>query len=89
MFVIRYCVENNARSTIAVHSKEPIPKINKKNIPRKGIARSQSQFPYSCVCERYIYSHDQSAYIFCCRKYADLSWEYIDRSQKHECGNWD
>jgi hypothetical protein len=32
------------------------------NIPRKGIARPQSQFPHSCVCERFIYSHDRSAY---------------------------
>jgi hypothetical protein len=27
------------------------------NIPRKGIARPQSEFPHSCVCERFIYSH--------------------------------
>ncbi len=33
-----------------------------KNIPRKGIARPQSQFPHSCACERFIYSHDWSAY---------------------------
>jgi hypothetical protein len=26
------------------------------NIPRKGIARRQSQFPHSCDCERFIYS---------------------------------
>jgi hypothetical protein len=32
------------------------------NIPRKGIARPPSQFPHSCVWERFIYSHDQSAY---------------------------
>ncbi len=28
------------------------------NIPKKGMSRSQSQFPHSCVCERIIYSHD-------------------------------
>jgi hypothetical protein len=36
------------------------------NIPRKGIVRPQSQFPHSCVCERYIqyiYSHDRSAFL--------------------------
>ncbi len=27
-----------------------------------GIARPQSQFPHSCVCERFIYSQDRSAY---------------------------
>jgi hypothetical protein len=32
------------------------------NIPRKGIARPQYQFPHSFVCEQYIYSHDRSAY---------------------------
>jgi hypothetical protein len=30
------------------------------NIPRKGISGSQSQFPHSYVCERFIYSHDRS-----------------------------
>ncbi len=60
---------------------------NKKN-PRKGIARPQSQFPHSCVCERFMYSHDRSAYSTT-GKYVDRSWEYINRSQTHECGNWD
>ncbi len=32
------------------------------NIPRKGISGSRSQFPHSCVCERFIYSHDRPAY---------------------------
>ncbi len=31
------------------------------NIPRKGIARSQSQFPHSCVRDLFIYFHDRSA----------------------------
>ncbi len=26
--------------------------------------------------------------LFCWRKYVDWSWEYINRSQTHECGNW-
>jgi hypothetical protein len=34
------------------------------NIPSKGIARPQSQFPHLCVCERFIYSHDWSAYSY-------------------------
>ncbi len=55
------------------------------NIPRKGIARPQSQFLHSCVCERFIYSH-RSAYSVA-GKYVDRSWEYINHSQKHECLN--
>jgi hypothetical protein len=31
-------------------------------IPRKGIARPQSQFPHSCVCERFVYSQDRFTY---------------------------
>jgi hypothetical protein len=27
-----------------------------------GIAQPQSQFPHSCVCERFIYSQDRSTY---------------------------
>ncbi len=32
------------------------------NIPRKGIMRPQSQFQRSCVCGRFPYSQDRSAY---------------------------
>ncbi len=32
------------------------------NIPRKEISGSQSQFPHSCVTERFIYSHHCSPY---------------------------
>jgi hypothetical protein len=31
-------------------------------IPFLGIAQPQSQFPHSCVCERFIYSQDRSTY---------------------------
>jgi hypothetical protein len=49
-------------------------------IPRKGIARPQSPFPHSFVCERSIYSHVRPTY---------FPEKYITRSQKHECRNWD
>ncbi len=56
-------------------------------IPRKGTARPQSQFPHSCVCERFIYSHDRYTN-FSAAEYADRSGEYINRTQKHVCRNW-
>ncbi len=49
-------------------------------IPRN---ETRSQFLHSCVCERFIYSKDLSAYLA-----ADRSWEYISRSQLYEWGNW-
>ncbi len=58
------------------HCKEPISKIRNK-FPRKGIARPPSQFPHSCVCERFICIFPQSICLFCCRKYLDLSCEDI------------
>ncbi len=56
------------------------------NIPRNGISGPQSQFPHSCVCERFIYSHDRSPYSAGGNMYR--SWDYINRSQTHECCNW-
>ncbi len=58
-------------------------------IPRIGIAPPQSQFPHSCVCERFIHIFQRSICLFCCRKYVDWSWEDINRSETHECENWD
>ncbi len=59
-------------------------------IPRKGIARPQSQFPCSCVCERFIYSQDRSTYFPESRTGRPIvGILYINRSQTFECGNWD
>ncbi len=44
------------------------------SIPRKGITWPQSKFPDSCVCVRYLYSHDRSVYS-AAGKYVDQSWE--------------
>jgi hypothetical protein len=55
------------------------------NIPRKGIARPQSQFLHSCVCERFIYSHHRYAYS-ALGKYVDRSWKWTYRLHTHECG---
>ncbi len=56
-------------------------------IPILGIVRPQSQFPHSCVCERFIYSQDQSTYIPAA-EYANLSWKYLNLSEIYECRNW-
>ncbi len=49
---------------------------NSKQIFPEKVARPQSQFPTS-IC------------LLCCRKYADQSWEYINRSQSHKSEIWD
>jgi hypothetical protein len=57
-------------------------------IPFLGIARPQSQFPHSCVCELFIYSQDQSTY-FPAAEWADRSWKYINLSKIYESRNWE
>jgi hypothetical protein len=42
----------------------------------------------SYICEKFIYFPDRSVYSTA-GKYVDQSWEYMNRSQTHECGNWD
>ncbi len=44
-------------------------------------------FPVPTLFERFIYFQDRSAY-FAAGKYVDRSWEYVNHSQTHECGNW-
>jgi hypothetical protein len=46
------------------------------------------KFRHSCVCERSVYSHVRFIY-FPAAVLADRSGEYINRSQKYECWNWD
>ncbi len=57
----------------------------KQIFPRKRNCATQSQFPRSCVCEQFTYSHHRSAYL-AAGKYVDRSWEYINSSQTHELG---
>jgi hypothetical protein len=79
--------QTNSEGRLGPHCKDTIPKI-RTNILRIGIAQPQSQFPYSCVCARFLYSHDQSTYS-ATGKYVDCFREYINRSQTHEHGNSD
>jgi hypothetical protein len=59
-------------------------------ISRKGIARPQSQFPHSCVFEQSTYTYyPRSVHLLSCSRISRRSGEYIKRSQKHECRNWD
>jgi hypothetical protein len=69
------------------HCKETIPKIRNK-YSQKRYCAATVQFPHSCVCERFIYSHNRSAYSSA-GKYVDRPWENINHSQTRESRNWD
>jgi hypothetical protein len=66
----------HVNTTLQRHNTE-----NSKQILTERDVRPQSQFLYSCVYERFMYSHDWSAY-FAAGKYVGLSWEYINRSDR-------
>jgi hypothetical protein len=53
------CFCNEAWSTLVRYT---LQRKSHLCIPFLGIARPQSLFPHSCVCERFIYSKDRSTY---------------------------
>ncbi len=49
---------------------------------------SPDSYIHVSVSDLYMYSSDRSAYS-AAGKLVGQAWEFIDRSQTHECGNWD
>ncbi len=69
------------------HCKEPIPKIRNKHSQKRSCTATVLISTFMCRWAIYIFP--RSICLFFCRKYVDRSWEYINNSQKHKCGNWD
>jgi hypothetical protein len=67
--------------------KETILKIRNKYSQKRNCVATVPTSTFMCL--RAIYILPPSVCVFGCRKYVDLSWEYINRSQTHGCGNWD
>ncbi len=59
------CVPITEKAGAGSHVASPVSYCRKLNlcILKKGIALPRSQFLHSCVCERFIYSQDQSTYL--------------------------
>ncbi len=68
-----------------VHCKDKMPKIWNKYSQKRNIRASVPIFTFMCLWANYIFTG--WVCLFCWRKYVDRSWEYINRSQTHECGN--
>jgi hypothetical protein len=59
--------------------------ISKQIFPQKEYRGLSPNFHmHASVSDLYI---PRSVCLFCWRKYVDRSWNYINRSQTHECGN--
>ncbi len=56
-------IEGSGAGAGSVHCKDKIPNFRNKYSQERNIgAGFRSQFPLSCVCERFIYYHGRSAY---------------------------
>ncbi len=63
-----------------------MPKIWNKYSQKRTIGGSVPISTFMCLWANYIFPRWVG--LFCWRKYVDWSWEYINRSKTHECGNW-
>ncbi len=70
------------------HCKVKMPKIWNKYSQKRNIGVSVLISTFMCLWANYIFPR-WGVCLFCLRKYVDQSWEYINRSQTHECGNKD
>ncbi len=69
-----------------LHYKDKIPIFQNKYSQKRNIGVSVPIYTFMRLWVIYIFQ--QSVWLFCWRKYVDWSWDYINRSQTHECGNW-
>ncbi len=62
-----------------------------------NLAKIRNKYSQKCNCAAlstfmYLWAiciFRRSVPLFCCIAFADRSWEYINRSQIHECRNWE
>ncbi len=77
----RLCTVN-----LGLHCKDKMPKIWNKYSYKRNIGTSVPISTFMCLWANYIFPW--WVCLFCWKIYVDWSWEYINRSKAHECGNW-
>jgi hypothetical protein len=71
---------------LQAHCKDKIPKFRNKYSQKRNIGVSVPISTFMRLWANYIFP--PSVCLFCWRKYVKRSWDYINRSQRHECWNW-
>ncbi len=70
----------------ALHCKDKIQKFRDKYSQKRNIGVSVPISTFMRLWATYIFP--RSVCLLCWRKYLYRSWDYINRSQTHECWNW-
>jgi hypothetical protein len=84
----RFCrIYSSRRIRLKNHTARQYTENSKQTFPEMKL-RSLSPNSYIHVLWA-IYLFPRLVCLFCCRKIGGPRWEYINRSQTHECENWD
>jgi hypothetical protein len=85
-----FFIENMINTYLFHHCKEPLPKIRRKHSQKRNCVATGPISKFTkFICILAIYMLPRLICLFYCRKSVDRPWEYINRSQTRECGNWD
>ncbi len=82
---MHHCMYSVHCIVYTAHCKEPTPKIWNKFSQKMNCTATVPIYTFMCLWAIYIFP--RSICLFFCRKYVDRSWENINCSQTHECGN--
>ncbi len=84
-----HCPRRVSSSCLTPHCKEHNTEKSKQIFQEKELRGHQSQCPHSCVSVSDLHIPTMDLPHSAAGRPVGRSWEYMNHSQTHECGNWD